>query len=90
MKSKIYLKLLFLAVIVLIHLSCGRERPILNSENPFIVWEISEYNSTHSSYYGGLSSATGNCLFCTPIPRIVAPTGMYNIGDTIVLHTPCN
>lgn len=68
--------------------SCGYETPKLNdTENPFIVEKINQVNLTHSKYYGNDNLAGGGYnFFGSWTPVIMLPTGMYNIGDTIIIN----
>jgi len=80
MKKLIYL----LFVIVLT--GCGYSTPILNdSREPFVVSKILPFNKSHVKYIGNMQKSS---LTFTPesvSTAIIAPVGMYNIGDTISL-----
>ena len=83
------LKCGFIAVVICFT-SCGNEQAILNDpKHPFIVTGVSSYSETHSSYYNdgiGDLSGTVNNLCGSWYARVVLPTGMYNVGDTIVVR----
>jgi len=82
------IKILLLLSMSIFFISCGNEQPILNDENnPYIVYSIKDFNSTHASYYNDWQSSggTNNNFFGSWSARIVLPKGMYNIGDTITL-----
>ena len=89
MKTPKLTYIFFLVLIALLATSCGNEQPILNDINsPFVIYEISKYNDTHSSYCNSMdgSGSTRNKPFGSGFARIVLPTGMYNIGDTIIIN----
>ena len=91
MKNLIKLKSLFILCLVICITSCGNEQPILNdSANPFIVSSAEAYNETHTSYYNtDLKGGTVNNVIGSWYARIVLPTGMYNVGDTIMVSRCC-
>lgn len=73
--------------------SCGNEQPVLNDSNkPFVVKSIEEFNETHASYYNGFNekSSTKNNFLGSWYGRVVLPKGMFNVGDTIVVYRNCN
>lgn len=79
---------LYLVLAVVIFTSCGNEPPVFNNpENPFIIGEISQKNKTHSIYYKNEMSGSGTSFFGSWYQAVVLPSGMYNVGDTIVIVT---
>lgn len=79
--------------IVLLLTSCGNEPPVFNENgDPFIVGEISEKDSRYSKdgkfsiYYKNTYSGSGTSVFGSWYQAVVLPSGMYNIGDTIVMQ----
>jgi len=80
------MKKLLLIISILIFISCQRyDTPILNAANkPFIVNKVESYDSNFSAYYSKQGKGTGKYTMVV-IARIILPTGMYNVGDTIIL-----
>ena len=76
-----------LAVLVLMmFVSCGHRTPVFNSTRPFVVSGISvTRNSPAFATYLGQSGTGDGQSSINNRPAIIAPVGMYNIGDTITL-----
>jgi hypothetical protein len=77
------MKNLLLLLVILIVSSCGYTTPKIGSETePFIVIEIQHYNEKQSRYIGSPNADDNEIsVFC---PAIILPTGMFNMGDTIL------
>ena len=71
-------KLLLFAVILFA--SCGRESVYIGCGNPFVVESINKHDTFNSEYI----TNKYNRLFGWRA-KIIAKTGLYNIGDTIKL-----
>jgi len=82
--------LLTCAVTVAIFLLLVRPIPIVNSmDKPFIIEKIGNCNNHNGmvKYFGKTSAAN----MSKPVrPCIVAPSRMYNVGDTIYITTGAN
>jgi hypothetical protein len=77
-----YILILFLFILS----SCDDNIIMLGVKNrPFIVRSIEKVGDSISVYTGGTGAVYRNRLFFTKNPKIIAPTGMYYIGDTIKL-----
>lgn len=63
--------------------SCGYETPVIDGSSPYIIKSQSVYSNTHSRYYSDISSGAEDNLFGMWYPCIIAPTGVYSVGDTI-------
>jgi hypothetical protein len=77
MKKIIYL------ILVVILTGCGYSSPKINdSERPFVVYEI---RSTKGYYVKYISRCQNTELLTLESRKtcVIAPIGMYNIGDTI-------
>lgn len=77
-------KLSLLLVGILFITSCGSEPPRFNESDPFIVGKIEQRTETHSMYYNNVLSMSGESILGDWRQKVVLPTGMFNIGDTII------
>lgn len=71
--KKFMKKILILLIFVIVICSCTWVPELNNPKNPFIVRKISVRGNVEFSTYHGFFT------------KIILPTGMYNIGDTIIL-----
>jgi hypothetical protein len=74
-------------ILAIVTLSCTESIPVVDGQHPFIVTQIESTACCGDglSIYTGTSSSrvfNGNHQ---NLPKIVLPTKMYNIGDTITL-----
>jgi len=81
------MKKLTILICIIILTACGYETPKLNDiETPFVVDKIKQIDNTHSKYQANNVNAGGGYnLFGSWQCVIILPTGMYNIGDTIII-----
>jgi len=73
----------FCFLIIALFSSCmGVETPRLTKSNPFIVSKVKVYDLDNNAYTGGRYVAMFS-QFWSYHQTIIAPRGMYNVGDTI-------
>lgn len=66
--------------------SClGVESPVMTAEKPFIVYKVEIYD-TFNATYSGNGYRFPISQFWARSATIIAPKGMFNIGDTIRVY----
>lgn len=82
------MKTILLLTILFVFTACGNQSAKLNDEKyPYIISTVEKHNSTHSRYYAHCRCGYSANLFNLMDARIVLPTGLYTVGDTIVFKT---
>lgn len=77
------MKKLIFAILLIGLAGCGRDSA--RFDEPFIVSEISYDDDYESCVYKGLWQELSDSPFGKNSPKIYAPCGLYQIGDTIKL-----
>ena len=80
------MKKLVILIFVIILTACGHDSPKFNDFNdPFVVDKIEHYAGNLSLYTSRVSKGNVDNYFWKGTACIALPTGMYNIGDTIII-----
>ena len=80
------MKELLLLLIIILTLSCGKQRVIITEKTPFIVGNVTKTNEGYvytnrrdmTNFLGGSSHTIARAI-------IITDTLLYNVGDTIKL-----
>lgn len=84
MKTKIVLIALLL-LLVLSGCGSGNDTPILNMDTyPYVVTSIVKYNESMSRYYSANNGHYTDKGMFGEDRCLIAPTGLYNVGDTVI------